>query len=72
MRRKRVDLVLALEGRVEDHHRFLLAIQLRRLEAAEADIAGLDQRIDEKLEPYRVAHALLMRFPASIGWLPPC
>jgi transposase len=68
LRRKRVDLVLALEGRVEEHHRFLLAIQLRRLEAAEADITGLDQRIDEKLEPYRVAHALLMQIP-GVDWV---
>ena len=28
LRRKHDDLVLALEGRVEEHHRFLLAIQL--------------------------------------------
>src|SRR3954465_10026232 len=34
LRRKRVDLVLALEGRVEDHHRFLLAIQVARLRQA--------------------------------------
>ncbi len=46
----------ALEGRIEEHHRFLLAMQLRRLEAAEHDIAALDQRIDEKLEPYRPQH----------------
>ena len=32
---KRDDLVLALEGRMEERHRFLLATQLRRLEAAE-------------------------------------
>jgi hypothetical protein len=30
LRRKRDDLVLALEGRMEEHHRFLLATQLRR------------------------------------------
>src|SRR5271167_1238538 len=42
LRRKRDDLVLALEGRMEEHHRFLLATQLRRLEAAEHDIAALD------------------------------
>src|SRR3982750_1151768 len=59
LRRKRADLVLALEGRVEDHHRFLLGLQLRRLEAAEEEIAALDARIDEKLEPYRAPHALL-------------
>src|SRR5262249_11473836 len=31
LRHKHDDLVLALEGRVEEHHRFLLAMQLRRL-----------------------------------------
>ena len=50
LRRKRDDLVLALEGRMEEHHRFLLATQLRRLEAAEQDIAALDDRIEAKLE----------------------
>ena len=63
LRRKRADLVLALEGRVEEHHRFLLDLQLRRLEAAEEEIAALDARIDEKLEPYRAPHALLMQIP---------
>ena len=37
LRQKRDDLVLALEGRVEEHHRFVLPIQLRRLEAAEQE-----------------------------------
>jgi transposase len=63
LRRKRADLVLALEGRVEEHHRFLLGLQLRRLEAAEVEIAALDARIDKKLEPYRAPHALLMQIP---------
>ena len=45
--------ILALEGRVQEHHRFLLTMQLRRLEAAEQDISTPDQRIDPKLEPYR-------------------
>ena len=53
LRRKHDELVLALEGRVEEHHRFLLAIQLHRLEAAEHDIEALDSRIAERLEPYR-------------------
>ena len=48
-------LVLALEGRIEEHHRFLLAMQLRRLEAAEQDIADLDPRIAEQLEPMHAA-----------------
>ena len=68
LRRKRSDLILALEGRMEEHHRFLLATQLRRLEAIEHDIAALDLRIVERLEPYRAQHALLMQIP-GVDWL---
>jgi transposase len=68
LRRKRADLILALEGRMEEHHRFLLATQLRRVEAIEHDIAALDLRIVERLEPYRVEHALLMQIP-GVDWL---
>jgi transposase len=68
LRRKRSDLILALEGRMEEHHRFLLTTQLRRLETIEQDIAALDLRIDERLEPYRGPHALLMQIP-GVDWL---
>ena len=68
LRRKRTDLILALDGRVEEHHRFLLAVQLRRLEAIEADIAALDLRIGERLEPYSAPHALLMQIP-GVDWV---
>ncbi len=68
LRRKRDDLVLALDGRIEEHHRFLLAMQLRRLEAIEADIEALDRRIDERLEPYRAPHTLLMQIP-GVDWV---
>ena len=68
LRRKRADLILALDGRLEEHHRFLLAMQLRRLEAIEADIAALDLRIDERLEPYRAPHTLLMQIP-GVDWV---
>jgi transposase len=68
LRRKRADLILALDGRLEEHHRYLLAVQLRRLEAIEADIAGLDQRIGERLEPYSAPHALLMQIP-GVDWV---
>ncbi len=59
---------LALDGRIEEHHRFLLAMQLRRLEAIEADITALDLRIGERLEPYCTQHALLMQIP-GVDWL---
>jgi transposase len=68
LRRKRAELVFALEGRVEEHHRFLLAMQLRRVEVAEEDIATLDRRIAEKLEPYSVEMALLIQIP-GVDWL---
>ena len=68
LRRKRADLILALDGRLEEHHRYLLTVQLRRLEAIEADIAGLDLRIGERLEPYRAPHALLMQIP-DVDWV---
>jgi hypothetical protein len=60
--------LLALDGRFEEHHRFLLAMQLRRLEAIEADIAALDLRIGERLEPYSAPHALLMQIP-GVDWV---
>ena len=68
LRRKCADLILALDGRIEEHHRFLLAMQLRRLEAIEADIAALDLRIGQRLEPYRTQHALLVQIP-GVDWL---
>jgi transposase len=46
----------------------LLAIQLHRLEAAEHDIDALDTRIAERLEPYRMQHALLMQIP-GVDWV---
>jgi transposase len=42
LRSKIPELELALEGRVEEHHRFLLKLQLDRVEAIEADLAVLE------------------------------
>ena len=68
LRQKHDDLVLALEGRFEEHHRFLLSLQLRRLEAAEQDIQALDLRIAERLEPYSLQHTLLTQIP-GVDWV---
>jgi transposase len=68
LRRKHADLVLALDGKIEDYHRFLLTMQLCRPDVAELDITALDRRIDEKLEPYRTQHTLLMQIP-GVEWL---
>lgn len=63
LRKKLPDLALALDGRLEEHHRFLLGLQLERLDAMEADLQKLDTRIDEKLIPYADVHRLLMQIP---------
>lgn len=67
LRDKLVELQLALEGSVGEHHRFLLAMQLRRLKGVEDELETLDKRIEEKLEPYRAQHKLLMTIP-GVNW----
>lgn len=63
LRRKIPELELALEGRVEEHHRFILEMQLSRLEQLEGHITSLDVRIDAKLTPYREQHKRLRTIP---------
>jgi transposase len=63
MRGKIPELKLALEGSVQEHHRFLLRLQLRRLKRADEDLAELEQRIDERLGPYREQQELLVQIP---------
>jgi transposase len=63
MQRKAAALEAALEGRMREHQRFLLAMQLRGLEAIDHDLDALDARIEAQLEPFRGQHRLLMRIP---------
>jgi transposase len=63
LREKTPQLELALEGRLEEHHRYLLKLQLARLDAAERDLEELEQRIQQKLEPYRAQFELLKGIP---------
>jgi transposase len=67
LRKKIPELQLALEGRLEEHHRFRLELQLQRLEAAEKDLAALELRIRQKLEPYATQLALLDEIP-GVDW----
>jgi transposase len=63
LRKKLPALTLALDGRIEEPHRFLLGLQLRRLEEGDRDIATMDARIDDKLTPYRQEQQRLIRIP---------
>jgi transposase len=63
LRKKTGDLALALDGRIEEHQRFMLGMQLRRLDQVEADLTAIDARIDQMLAPYRVEFERLQQIP---------
>jgi transposase len=67
LRNKIPELELALDGRIQEHHRFLLKLQLDRLEWVEKDIEVLQQRIQQKLQPYTTQLALLDEIP-GVDW----
>lgn len=52
----------ALEGKVTQHHRFLLQLHLGQVESLEGAIQALEQQIEAQLDPFRlqVAHLLTM------------
>jgi transposase len=52
MRRKIPQLEEALRGHFDDHHGFICATMLRRIDALAADIATLDARIAEVVTPH--------------------
>jgi len=56
-------LKLALDGRVREHHRFILQRQLERLDGFEGDIAEVTAEIDRRLAPYQAQIALLTSIP---------
>jgi transposase len=68
MRCKHDALEAALEGRLREPQRFLLAMHLRGLEAIERDLEALDARIERHLEPFRAQHRLLMQIP-GVEWV---
>lgn len=50
-------------GTFDDHHRFLLARMLARIDAVDTDIAALDAEIEEHLAPFSDAVARLDEIP---------
>jgi transposase len=53
----------ALRGRVTKHHRFLLALHLRQIEALDKAITAIDQEVEATLAPFRTAVRLLSTIP---------
>lgn len=68
MKSKRDALSKALTGRVEAHHRFLLRLQLKRLQDTERDLGILDDHVDELTRPYAAQIEALQEIP-GIGRL---
>jgi transposase len=71
MRGKLTDLEEAFTGRFSDHHAFLLAKMLDRIDQVSLDIADLDERIDTELAPFAAAAARLDEIP-GIGHTAAC
>ena len=62
--RKKIDsLIPALHGKVEAHHRFMLEMQLDRVEDIEANIAVVDHKIDDAIAPHRAVFDHLTTIP---------
>jgi transposase len=58
MRRKISELEEAFTGHFDDHHRFLLARMLARIDGIDADIAAVDEQIEAQLAPFAAAERL--------------
>jgi transposase len=63
LRRKIPQLEEAFVGHFTDHHGFLLAKMLSRVDAIEADIAEVDARIEAHLAPFAQAATRLVEIP---------
>lgn len=56
-------IIEALRGKLTAHHRFLLKLHLKQIDALQSAIAEIDQEVGERLEPFRVAAERLTRVP---------
>src|SRR5512133_1893444 len=68
LRVKIPQLVEAFTGHFDDHHRFLLAQMLGRIDGIDADIAVLDAQIEDHLVPFGVRCSGSMRSRGSVRW----
>jgi len=63
LKASRAQLVDVLRGRVTPHHRFMMTLHLRQVEALETVVTTLEARIAEALVPFRAALNLLTTMP---------
>ena len=53
----------SLEGRLSDHHRFLIDLSMQHMRVIEEQLVRLDQEIQRRLQPYQEEYALLQTIP---------
>ena len=63
VRASRAALAEALEGRVRAHHRFLLRLHLRQIDALDGSITAVEARVEELLVPFAPAVRRLTTIP---------
>jgi transposase len=63
MRPKIPQLILSLEGKLREHHRFMLRQHLQQAEHMEAQIEAFDARIEEQMRPFEDALRRLDAIP---------
>ena len=52
LRSRRAELLLALDGRPDEHFRWILKGLLRKLDGLDAEVAAIDARLSEQMLPY--------------------
>jgi transposase len=57
------ELETALQGRVTRHHRFLMRLHLKQIDANDAVVDEIDREVDAQIEPFRSAVQLLTTIP---------
>jgi len=62
-RKKIAPVTAALAGQLGAHQRFMLRLQLHRIEATEQQIAQIDAEIETRVRPYRTQMALPTSLP---------
>lgn len=63
LRAPRAQIVEALRGRAQEHHRFMLKLHLEQIASLEQAIAQIERRLGERLEPFREDVKLLTTIP---------
>jgi transposase len=63
LRRKKDQLILALQGNITAHHRFMLRISQKAINNADELIIQVDEQIDTYLEAYAEENRLLQTIP---------